>query len=133
MGTTTDTTTTAYTTQDVMPKTFGLFILYVDQWAKAVDFYRNTLGWTCAHEEAGCWAEFATGGVRFALHPVEPGTKATPIDTGLSFFVADVDATVAALKKKGVTIRSQPHEVCEGLRSATFADPFGNAYHCCGK
>ena len=63
----------------------------------------------------------------------DQGTKAAPIDTHLSLCVADVDATVAALKAKGVAIASQPYEVCEGLRSASFRDPFGNTYHFCGK
>ena len=41
--------------------------------------------------------------------------------------VEDVDAAVAALRRRGVTIVSEPHDApALGLRLAFFADPWGN-------
>ncbi|MGE0712541.1 MAG: VOC family protein [Planctomycetota bacterium] len=132
MSTGTESHTSAYATADVLPKTFGLYILYVTDWEPAVAFYRDTLGWTLLFEEPHGWAEFQTGGVRFALHPAGAGQGA-PIDTHLSLFVADVDASIAALAAKDVKITAQPRLVCEGVRSAAFADHAGNVFHLNGK
>jgi glyoxylase I family protein len=45
----------------------------------------------------------------------------------LGIRVDDVDATVDELKRRGVKIVSEPHDVAAmGLRLAFFADPWGN-------
>jgi len=128
---TTETQTHGYATTDVLPRTFGLFILYVTDWKQAIEFYTNTLEWTLLHDQENAWAEFETQGVRMALHGSKDPVAA--VDTHLSFFVQDVDASLAALKAKGVTITKQPETVCEGTRCASFADPFGNQFHLTGK
>ncbi len=122
--------TCGYTTSDVLPKTFGLFILYVNDWQRAIDFYHGALGWSLIHNEENAWAEFETGGVRFALHGAKE--PVVPVDTHLSFFVQNVDASLDTLRGKGVTITRPPEAVCEGTRCASFADPFGNQFNLTG-
>jgi predicted enzyme related to lactoylglutathione lyase len=124
-------TETTYTTAEILPKTFGLYILYTNEWDKAIAFYRDTLEWNLLFEHANGWAEFETAGIRFALHGSTDAVAA--LDTHLSFFVKDVDESIAALKDKGIEITKQPETVCEGTRCASFADPFGNQFHLTGK
>lgn len=135
MSSASETGSLSYTTEDVLPRTFGLYLLYVNtaDWAKHVAFFTEVLGWEALFNEPGCWAEFHTAGVRLALHAVEEGQTAQPIDTHLNFFVKNVDESLAALEAKGVKITAQPRTVCEGTRSAAFADPFGNVFHLCGR
>ena len=130
--TTTTETKTSYTSTDILPKTFGLYILTVSEWEQAIAFYRDTLGWELRINEPNAWAEFSTNGITFAIHPPKEGETPTGIDTHLSFYVQNVDTTIAALKEKGVTITSEPVTVCENTRCASFVDPFGNAFHITG-
>ncbi len=45
------------------------------------------------------------------------------------FSVDSVDAVIDELKRRGVTIASEPHDVAAmGLRVAFFADPWGNLF-----
>lgn len=45
------------------------------------------------------------------------------------FSVDSVDETIVELKRRGVTIASEPHDVAAiGLRVAFFADPWGNLF-----
>ncbi len=47
----------------------------------------------------------------------------------IGFRVAHVDAAVDALKRRGVVIVSEPHDVAAmGIRLAFFADPWGNLF-----
>ncbi|MBI4575246.1 MAG: VOC family protein [Planctomycetes bacterium] len=131
MPTATKTATPRYTTKDLLPKTFGLYILYVNDWDKAVSFYQDTLGWEPTCKEEG-WAEFKTGGVRFALHATSNGKAVKPVDTHLDFFVQNVDKTMAALKAKGVKVAAEAHNVCGDVWVGSFQDPFGNTFGFCG-
>lgn len=121
------------TTATAMPTTIEMYMLFVSDWTRAIAFFRDTMGWTLTFEEPNSWAEFATGGIKVALHPTEAGQTATPVDTHLCFKVEDVDATVKALTARNVKITVQPREVCEGIRAASFVDPFGNTFHFHGK
>lgn len=121
------------TATTALPTTLELYILYVADWTKAIAFYRDTMGWTLGFEQPNSWAEFTTGGIKIALHPTEQGAAATPVDTRLCFKVESVDATWQALKARGVKLTTEPREVCEGIRSASFQDPFGNTWHFHGK
>jgi catechol 2,3-dioxygenase-like lactoylglutathione lyase family enzyme len=47
----------------------------------------------------------------------------------IGFRVANVDRAIDELKRRGVTIVSEPHDVAPmGLRLAFFADPWGNLF-----
>ena len=132
MATATQMTPTS-TTTTAMPTTVELYILYVSDWKKAMTFFRDTMGWTVAFEEPNGWAQFATGGIQLALHPTDKGQTVAPTDTPLCFKVESVDATLQALRARGVKITCEPREVCEGIRSASFVDCFGNTFHFHGR
>ena len=92
---------------------------------KAIAFYRDVLGLApigeFEHEGQLMWAEFEVGGVCIAVHPPEMGPPVGCV--GLS--VEDVEATVAELREKGVTITFEPTDtpVC---KIAGIADQDGN-------
>ena len=93
---------------------------------KSIGFYRDVLGLEPIGEleQDGklIWAEFEVGGACIALHSPEYG----PPTGAAALSVEDVDATIAELKSKGVTVRLEPIEtaVC---KVAVVADPDGNA------
>jgi catechol 2,3-dioxygenase-like lactoylglutathione lyase family enzyme len=73
--------------------------------ARATAFYRDILGLTLAHEDDFA-AIFNTGGVTLRVSIV---TDFTPHEhTILGFQVPDVQATVKALREKGVTFNLYP-------------------------
>lgn len=128
----------SYTTQDTLPRTLGLYLLFIDeqQWNKALDFYSNTLGWELLDPEGAAhgWAEFKTGGIRLALHRGAYGATVKPVDTNLDFFVKSVTRTRQTLQIKGIKVGAEPAIVCEGSDTwiSSFTDPFGNRFGFCG-
>jgi predicted enzyme related to lactoylglutathione lyase len=47
------------------------------------------------------------GSTGIALAPPRPGTEVTPVDTGITLATADIDATHAALKSRGVDVDAE--------------------------
>ena len=101
--------------------------------ARATAFYRDILGLTLAHEDDFA-AIFNTGGVTLRVSIV---TDFTPHEhTILGFQVPDVQATVKALREKGVTFNLYPRFRQDKLgiwtapggsvSVAWFKDPGGN-------
>jgi catechol 2,3-dioxygenase-like lactoylglutathione lyase family enzyme len=101
--------------------------------ARSTAFYRDTLGLTLASEDNFA-AVFLTGGVNLRVSTV---ADFTPHEhTILGFHVADVAATVKALREKGVTFNRYPAFPQDELgiltlpggavRVAWFEDPDGN-------
>lgn len=105
-------------------------ILYVKDFKRAVKFYTKTLGLTVRHCEDG-WAALGDGETELNLHSGRT-KKAREAEFHVGFRVDDFDATVAALKKRGVKV-GPVGSPCEGLRYAAFADPDGNALSVEGK
>lgn len=101
-------------------------IFWVRDFDEAVAFYRDTLGLALAYPPGGGWAEFRTAGPAFCLHEGRAGDAPTHHVATFGWWVDDLDATVAALRARGVTV-AEPHVVTEHHRSAEFADPSGNA------
>lgn len=90
-------------------------LLYCRDAAKARAFFRDVLGWP--HVDAGeGWLIFAMPPAEIGFHPVmEPG------DAGrfeLSLMCKDLAKTLAALKKKGVKVKSPPADHGYGLVSS---------------
>lgn len=103
------------------------YVIYqVKDLKKSIEFYRDTLGLKPLGEPGESWAEFDCGNVTldigtFSYDPkVKGGNNAQ-----VGFAVDDVPATLADLKKKGVTVLYDTYEtpVCWG---AAIADPDGN-------
>lgn len=110
-------------------------ILYVRDMAKAVDFYKNTLGIPLRFEDAG-WSEFELPGkVTLALHPgrKKKTTDFSSVNSILCFHCKDIEGTIKSLKGKGVKFLGPPKTVCPGYRSVEFADLDGNCLSLFGK
>lgn len=105
-------------------------ILYVKDFDRALKFYTKTLGLTLRHGEEG-WAALGDGETELNLHAGRT-KKAREGEFHVGFRVDDLDATVAALKKRGVKV-GPVGSPCEGLRYAAFTDPDGNPLSVEGK
>lgn len=99
-------------------------IVYVTDFKRAVKFYTETLGLAAKTVVEG-WAELETAGTEIDLHHGRD-SKAEEHSASIGFRVADVDATVASLKSRGVKV-GKIFSPCGGLRCASFRDPDGNA------
>jgi predicted enzyme related to lactoylglutathione lyase len=95
---------------------------------RATAFYRDTLGLTFLFR-AGDLSFFDCGGVRLMLSVPESGEFDHPSSI-FYFRVADLDATYAALSKRGVTFTHAPSVVAtmpdHTLWMAFFTDSEGN-------
>jgi lactoylglutathione lyase len=116
---------------DVKLTTMSYVILYVKDTAKAVPFYRDTLGFKVKMDEHG-WVELETGSTTLALHGHEkmPATR-TDAEPIIVFNVENIQQAYEALKAKGIKFVSEPKVVCEVEgkigKSADFKDLDGNS------
>ncbi|GAA3148922.1 lactoylglutathione lyase [Kribbella aluminosa] len=108
----------------------GYVILYVEDLAASVGFYRDVVGFAYKFTDAG-YAEFDTGGVRFGLYErrraewltgrgVTPGAGAEVV-----VMVEDVDECFARLRGAGAEVLSGPADRPWGHRTVHVADPDG--------
>lgn len=115
---------------DVKLATLSYVIIYVTDTAKAVAYYRDTLGMKVKMEEDG-WVEIDAGATTLALHHADKMPKreieGSPI---LVFSVDKIKVAYDSLQEKGIKFHHEPHQVCEtpdGIgMSASFSDPWGN-------
>jgi predicted enzyme related to lactoylglutathione lyase len=98
------------------------YILYVPEMAKAADFYKM-IGLNMGFQSPD-WTEFDAG-IKFALHATE-AKDYKPAMTNISFGVENCKATYEHFKSLGITLKNEPHQVCENNYSFCFNDPFGN-------
>jgi predicted enzyme related to lactoylglutathione lyase len=116
-----------------MPADFALTTLrvFVRDFPRAVAFYTDAVGLTLAlrSDELG-WAELDTGAARLALERVAPGdTEGAALVgrfVGASLAVADIDASYARLRARGVEFVAPPERMPWGGVLAHFRDPDGN-------
>ena len=96
----------------------------------SVAFYRR-LGFRQIVDSPPRYARFETeGGTTFSLHTVDPGRPSG--DFVVYFEVDDVDASIEALRARGVRVDSEPADQRWLWREAYLRDPAGNAiciYH----
>ena len=97
---------------------------------KAIEFYRDTLGLEMyGYFEEVKWAEFNAGNSTFAINDpstFDPNARAQSGGAAVAFAVEDLDATIAELETKGVTVTipAQETPVCH---FACISDPDGNS------
>jgi methylmalonyl-CoA/ethylmalonyl-CoA epimerase len=96
--------------------------------ARAVAFYRDTLGLKLLFQAPPQLAFFDCNGVRLMLSPAEP--EFDHQGSVIYFGVEDIKATHAALTAAGATFRSEPHLIAKlpdrEVWLADFLDSEGN-------
>jgi methylmalonyl-CoA/ethylmalonyl-CoA epimerase len=78
--------------------------------ARAVAFYRDTLGLRLLFEAPPSLAFFDAGGVRLMLSPPEKPDEAKA-GMVLYYLVDDIHAAVAMLKGRGAAFEDEPHRI----------------------
>ena len=96
-------------------------IVFVDDMAAGVQFYRDTLGLPLRFASPG-WAEFDTGATTLALHPSSSDNPAGI--TRLGFSVPDMTACRTQLERAGVRFTREPAPE-HGILLAEFVNPSG--------
>jgi len=119
---------TASVTDQVALDRIGQIAINVKDLARAVRFYRDTLGMRFLFEVPNL-AFFDCGGVRLMLSPPEKPEFDHP-GSVLYYKVADITATFAALKGRDVDFIDEPHLIARmpdhDLWMVFFRDSEGN-------
>jgi len=123
-----------------MPPRLHIVTLGVQDFERALRFYREGLGWTPSAASQGDIAFFDAGGVVLALHPraalaadatVEAGAGAGFNGVTLAHNVASreaVDDVFRAVEAAGARVVKPPQEAFWGGYSGYFADPEGQLW-----
>jgi predicted enzyme related to lactoylglutathione lyase len=108
-----------------MKVTKTYFMLMAADVRRGASFYKKAFGLEPGYESPE-WTELRQNGTTVALHG---GGGATERDTGLGFYVDDIDAACAAVASAGGKIAKQPQErPGEGIKLATAVDTEGNRF-----
>lgn len=100
-------------------------IYKVSDLAKAKAWYATVFGIEPYFDEP-FYVGFSVGGFELGLDP-DTSDQAPGAGGSVSYWgVASMDATMKALKADGITVRSEPRDVGEGIKVASIEDPFGN-------
>ena len=93
---------------------------------RGASFYKKAFGLKPGGYESPEWTELAQNGATVALHH---GGSSTERDTGLGFYVDDIDAVCAAVVMAGGKIVRRPEaRTEEGITLATAVDTEGNRF-----
>jgi catechol 2,3-dioxygenase-like lactoylglutathione lyase family enzyme len=101
----------------------SLVMVYVSDMDRAVDFYTNKLGFPQKVRYGNEWAEVQAPGLIIALHPIRNQKIEFGYNMQIGFDVEDINASIEALKAKGVDIKLWGGDV---VSLAPFTDPDGN-------
>ena len=105
----------------------GVVMLGVQDLAKSVAFYRDTLGLKVTGEVPGEFAFLSAGSVTLGLSvPIAKHTGLGPGCTEVVFSVEDVTAGYEALKGRGVQFTHEPRVATGPMWVANFNDPDGH-------
>ena len=96
----------------IAPNRIAQIAVMVKDHPRAVAFYRDTLGLRFLFEAPPQMAFFECGGVRLMLGIPEKPEFDHPASI-IYYNVADMNAAVAALRQRGVTIDGEPHVVAK--------------------
>ena len=109
-----------------MKVTKTYFMLMAADVVRGASFYKNALGLKAGGYESADWTELVQNGTTVALHR---GGSSTERDTGLGFYVDDIDAACRAIATSGGKIIKPPEaRTDEGIKLATAADTEGNRF-----
>lgn len=110
----------------------GYVIVGVTDLDRAIEFYRDALGFAFVHAAPEFhFAEFRVGAMRFSLAGGGGGEGGHKVggNTGIGFVVDDLDKAHAELAANGVAFTMEPAEQPWGGYMAMFADPDGNVFY----
>lgn len=108
-----------------MKVTKTYFMLMAADVARGASFYKKAFGLKPRYESPE-WTELMQNGTTVALHG---GGSSTERDTGLGFYVDDIDAACKAVAAAGGTIAKRPEARSgEGITLATAVDTEGNRF-----
>lgn len=100
-------------------------IYHVPDLARAKQWYSRAFGVEPYFDEP-FYVGFNIGGYELGLDPSTEGTKPGPGGSVAYWGVADAAKAVEQFTRAGATVKSAVHDVGEGIKVATVADPFGN-------
>lgn len=95
---------------------------------KAVEWYRDKLGFTVRVDSGDHWVEVCPPGAETGIHLCEATGKFEPEKTGICFTVDDIRIEREELVKKGVIFTKEPWQYSPGLWLAQFKDLDGNIF-----
>jgi len=102
------------------------FMLMAADVVRGASFYKRALGLKPGGYESPEWTELVQNGTTVALHH---GGGTTHRDTGLGFYVDDLDAACKAVVAAGGQIQKRPEaRPDEGISIATAVDTEGNVF-----
>ncbi len=105
--------------------------IHVSDLARAVAFYRDTLGLSLAFQDAEHgYASFSAGPISMGMAVVgKDQTELLGVHTGIGFNVADLEAEHARLVGLGVPFNMPPSRQPWGGFMALMEDPDGNIFY----
>ena len=102
-------------------------IYYVDDVAKARDWYTSILGFGPYFDEP-FYVGFNVAGYELGLHPRE-GDATVKSDSAVAYWgVEKIEEVVQRLLDLGATKHEDVQDVGGGIKVATVKDPFGNTF-----
>jgi predicted enzyme related to lactoylglutathione lyase len=109
----------------------GYVIVGVKALDPAIAFYRDVMGFEFMFSEPEMhWASFKVGGLMFSLAEGQEESHGTgDRNTGIGFYVPDLEAAHAELSAKGVKFTMGPGKMPWGGHMAMFVDPDGNEFY----
>jgi catechol 2,3-dioxygenase-like lactoylglutathione lyase family enzyme len=111
--------------------------LFVEDVPACKEFYTNVFGLTVVYEDADSAVIklrnlivnlLTVDNAPTLVEPAAVGNATAGTRALFTLNVEDADATVAELKKHGVTLLNGPVDRSWGRRTAAFADPAGNVW-----
>jgi predicted enzyme related to lactoylglutathione lyase len=109
-----------------LPSQISMIMLGVENIARSVEFYRDTLALKLQNQSAE-FAFFSAGGVTLGLNlPLGQAVQPRPGATEIIFPMESVVAAHALLAERGCRFLIEPREVTAGSWAATFTDPDGH-------
>ena len=97
---------------------------YVHDMKKSVQYYQEMLNLT-PEEESSQWTTFNLNGHRICLHATEANVEINGHGV-LIASVTNLEEMTAEMKKRGVEIVKDIHQVCENGFAVDIKDPSGN-------
>ena len=109
----------------------GNVTIMTTDFARAIRFYTEVLGFKVASRVGEEWAEVEIQGLTVGIHPARSGSsKAAPEALSIGLEVAALEDAMNVLTARGVLFRGEPVDD-DMVRLAFFSDPDGTPLYLC--